>query len=404
MTAATQPQPKDWSELPEDLVVMINERNSALARTRHHHPVPSRPHQYFPFLFLPYEDDKDNRDNHLNGLPSKEFRRMYCPGSSHGWLVVVEENTSSMYLINPFTRAQLPLPPMSKVRILVGKEKVHCNFELGNPSYSRVRKVVLSSSPSSSSSNVVAIAIYGGFSEIGFSKPGDKAWTRFGDFPVMDVLFYRNHIYAVRKSCSREIDIEILVYHMGADITAAGGGGGGPVPKLVDIIKPPEGYQTRWRPYLVVSCGDLLIIERDVLTLLNDKQFDVKTVGFRVFKLCRLRNSSDDNNKTSSSTAWEQIKNLGDRMLFLGVNSSLSLSSHDFPPGSCRGNCIYFTHRHDCVNIKQGWGYDDMAKFDMGIFNLEDKHIEPFPLESSFTGNSLTRLCPPPIWLTPSTI
>ncbi|KAJ4980333.1 hypothetical protein NE237_031170 [Protea cynaroides] len=150
MAAAGEPhKPKDWSELPKDLIVLITERlsayadhvrfssvcfswNSALARSDEliNHS-PSLQHQYFPLLVLPNRL-KDTEDKNrcswgllsltengkiykLHGLP-KEFRSMHCPGSSHGWLVIVDVATPSINIFNPFTRAQLPLPPMDTFR------------------------------------------------------------------------------------------------------------------------------------------------------------------------------------------------------------------------------------------------------------------------------------------------
>lgn len=48
-----------------------------------------------------------------------------------------------------------------------------------------------------------------------------------------------------------------------------------------------------------------------------------RTVGFHVFKM------------DWSGPRWEKVNNLGDRMLFIGLNSSFSLSASDFPGCGC---------------------------------------------------------------------
>ncbi|KAJ4973169.1 hypothetical protein NE237_006343 [Protea cynaroides] len=419
MAAAAQPQTKKWSELPEELILMIGERinlyadyvrfcsvcvswYSAIAKNL----CPSRQHQYFPFLLLPCEDDEeDNSDTcnhhllslpensniyHFRGLP-KQSTSLYCPGSSHGWLVMVEVSNFSIYLVNPFTKVELPLPSLYKFRRVLKNQ----------PPMFGVKKVVLSSSPSSSSllmssqfqsSNVVAVAIFNGLEALTFSRPGDKTWGRItfvGQY-FSDVLFYRDHLYTISGTVNGS-SLQIFVFKLNVDIGGGGDGRGhGLVPKIVRTLQLPKSYNIGWRSYLVESCGDLLLVARDIggNSVPNTNPHEGKTIGFKVFKLC----GGNDNR----SSTWVEMKNLGDRMLFLGVNSSLSLSSHDFP--GCRGNSIYFTHwecRTNHFNVKQ---------YDMGIFNLEDKRIEPLPLQgcTSSTGRHLLqKLCAPPIWLFP---
>ncbi|KAJ4981688.1 hypothetical protein NE237_032525 [Protea cynaroides] len=93
-----------------------------------------------------------------------------------------------------------------------------------------------------------------------------------------------------------------------------------------------------------------------------------------------------------------RINDLGERMLFLGMNSSFPLSAHDFPVSGCEGNSIYFTHHHsfqDCFFVGKAKGYHIRA-FDMCVFNLKDERIQPFP------SHSASRFGPPPFWLTPN--
>ena len=54
---------------------------------------------------------------------------------------------------------------------------------------------------------------------------------------------------------------------------------------------------------------------------------------FEIFKLDFVDNDQ-----------WVDVKSLGDRVLFLGGNHSMSVSTNDFP--ECKRNSIYFTDHY----------------------------------------------------------
>ncbi|KAJ7966925.1 F-box protein SKIP23-like [Quillaja saponaria] len=139
--------------------------------------------------------------------------------------------------------------------------------------------------------------------------------------------------------------------------------------------------------YLVQSGNELLLVNRFLdlqydLNIVGDYSNIVyRTVGFQVFKMDR------------SCPEWRQIMNLDNQVLFLGENSSLSLSASDFP--GCLGNCIYYTDDYSEFNYAGAFG-----KHDLGIFRLCDASIEPLPC---YPLNSYAQLgWPPPLWITPN--
>ncbi|KAJ4980408.1 hypothetical protein NE237_031245 [Protea cynaroides] len=85
-------------------------------------------------------------------------------------------------------------------------------------------------------------------------------WTCLLKGNFLDVLFYKEHLYGVVR---RYTDIEIFVSDV---INVENGGGCPPRPKLVELLKQPEGYcySSSSRPYLVESCGGLLLVAREV--------------------------------------------------------------------------------------------------------------------------------------------
>lgn len=86
---------------------------------------------------------------------------------------------------------------------------------------------------------------------------------------------------------------------------------------------------------------------------------------------------------------------MGGDSLFLGKNSSSSISSADFP--GFKGNCIYFTDDNHDVNDQVQFG---AVSFDMGVYNLDDGMIESLPVPG-YEGHRENLFSPPTIWVMP---
>ena len=86
---------------------------------------------------------------------------------------------------------------------------------------------------------------------------------------------------------------------------------------------------------------------------------------------------------------WKELKNLDNRALFLGRNSSISVKASDF--SGCKANCIYFTD-----NFEKHWSIPGGGGRDTGIYNMLDGSIEPH-----YLGDSLSCITPP-MWVVPS--
>ena len=93
----------------------------------------------------------------------------------------------------------------------------------------------------------------------------------------------------------------------------------------------------------------------------------------------------------TSGRNWYQVQSLSDDVLFLGLNSSLAISSHDYLV--YKRNCIYFT------DVNYNFGLKSAGRpFDEGVFCLDEKKIEPLPTYSS----DLNEVWPAPIWVMPN--
>ncbi|XP_042487856.1 F-box protein At2g26160-like [Macadamia integrifolia] len=382
---------QQWSELPRELLEKVAKSlhlyadyvrfravcvswESALPKTPIHLP------RQLPLLMLPY-DQGSNKPNEFFSINENksyslnfpnEFHSKFFRGSSHGWLVIVDR-TPSICLFNPFTKAHIELPSLSNSN---GFESLY--------------KIVLQSPPFSS--NFMAIAIIGdrqrhlffgwrGRLKLAFCRCGDNRWTSLKERTpsagnYIDVIFYKKQQIIAAKSNGL---FEIM------DITG-GNGNSTPKIKVIQILRPPDSVPLDHNLYLVESNDELLVVSRSVLVS-ECRDYDYRTTGFSVYKLDLIKNSSG-----SFSYKWSEVKSLGDRILFLGLDPSSSFVASDFP--GCKGNCIYFTDDlWDCPLEGGTSRGSDVALFDMG-----DRWIKPlpcYPRELNW---------PPPIWITPSPI
>ncbi|CAI9786510.1 unnamed protein product [Fraxinus pennsylvanica] len=257
---------------------------------------------------------------HLLTLPEASLSRRRV-GSSHGWLILIDESPS-IFLINPITRAKVNLPALSTFpNVLnfdfysVGREYTlrspdadvyNCNLRKMRDSF--IKKVILSHNPYNDS-NFTAFAILNWSGDLAYCEKGENSWK---------------FIDEARSYCEDPI---------GGDMQ-----------------------------YLVDAMGELLLITR-YLELETDPervehQFDnvYKTVKFCVWRL------------DLSGPKWERIMTLGDRVLFLGENLSLAILATDYP--GCKGNRIYFADDYSEANYDGNHGIS--GDHDVGFYNLED--------------------------------
>ncbi|KAG6650934.1 F-box protein SKIP23-like [Carya illinoinensis] len=138
--------------------------------------------------------------------------------------------------------------------------------------------------------------------------------------------------------------------------------------------------------YLYWSSSGLMMVRRDLnyddvdeYDEYGDQIITIETVGFKIFKLDTIVET------------WCEVKSLGDDVLFLGSNSTISFSALDFP--SYKKNCIYFSNTQLNFKIK-GTGRD----LDVGAFSLDEEKFEHF---GAYVGDSKS-VWPYPIWVVPN--
>lgn len=229
-----------------------------------------------------------------------------------------------------------------------------------------IKKIVLSDSPSNNA-RFIAVAILSQSGELRYCKQGDKSWRSVeGVESCEDVIYFDGLFYFVNKyGCVTVCDLS-------------------KTSPVVSVI------ETAWQDggdvhYLVGFDKGLLFVSR-YLDMVYDEELDqpdvmYKTTGFEVFKM------------NWGSSVWKKNTNLGNKVLFLGENSSLCLVASEY--ARCKENCIYFTDDYSASNCDGYWG-----DFDLGIYNLVDRTIEPLVSCPRNSGTGFP--WPPPIWVTPN--
>ncbi|KAJ0462853.1 hypothetical protein HanHA300_Chr14g0508661 [Helianthus annuus] len=393
----------DWSELQPELIESIAHKlkihkdyigfrsvcsnwRKSTSKTPKHLPCqlpwlmfPQQNQQSHLRLFFSLSEDKIYRIS----LPEASFFRRRC-GSSHGWLVYLEE-TPAVFVINPLTRVKHHLPPLCSFPNVVnfsvydvGREYTlktvegdvyTCSLKEMRDSF--IKKVVFSSSPSDKDLDYYALAIVNQTGDLAYCKKGDSVWKFIDDAQAYceDVVFHKGCFYAVSKYGTIAV----------CDVC-----GGKDLPNVSFIHTP---LQVGGDMQYLVSLGDELLLVTRYLELgfdVEQHQLDIfyKTTEFRVFKLVL----NDD-------VMWESVYELDDWALFVGENSSVAIRASDFE--GCKGNQIYFTDDYS------EWNYDGAnGDHDLGVYDLEDGSVAALPCYTRKFYNG--RRWPPPIWITPS--
>ncbi|XP_052520145.1 uncharacterized protein LOC128071305 [Budorcas taxicolor] len=335
----------DWAGLQHDLVIEIAERvpsmesyNSLGAVCKSWRDAATKGHlnqKAFEGPWLMHAEkgeEKGSSPEQQQQEGMREFssvslggktRKIFLPEASkkrclscRDWLLVVAEDEIQACLLHPLSRVQINLPKLNNLPHYDSMISYNLHF---------VEKVVLSADPSSTSDFIV-IVIWGRRNRLGLCKPGDTSWTAMDEWldPFFDIVYCNNKLYALDWD-SRVVtcDVDGQKFHQ-------------------VFALPPQLIPKK---YLVEFWEKFLIVYRHI-----DIQEDFyKTEGFTVFEV-----------NIEDGTSVE-VKDLGNKALFLGYNSSFSIECSDF--NNCKPNCIYFTD--DSMDIYLS--FEEGGGKDMGI-------------------------------------
>ncbi|XP_019165736.1 PREDICTED: putative F-box/kelch-repeat protein At4g12810 [Ipomoea nil] len=337
----------------------------------------------------------------------KNSQKDMCIGSSHGWLILLDES-SEPYLLNPFnqSRIQLPkkftFPHINRVtsECWRGGECIWVSYTSGftrrfGPTEYKwpvlsIKKAILSANPSTHEDFVVAV-IYGNESRIAYCRNGDDEWREIQDgdsYAYFDIACPDGDLlYALGKNGTVEV----------WDLTASS------IPlKKKDRTTQPScpkrfidamiiNYPGRLyaRKFYLVPCaksGQIFLVVRYVGKFVTSDGIVVshpsmvwpyKTIDFHVYRL------------DTTTSAWKTVKSLDNLALFLGGNHSVSMLVSDH--SDLKADAIYFTDNY----WARMYGHYLYGAHDMGVFSLEDETIH------QFLNIDLQKIKPPSFWLVP---
>lgn len=385
-----------WSEVPEDLLRLIANRldtltdqvrfacvctswKSILLSIRPSHSwcllyrFEEEPSELGEkFLFLP-----ERKIHHLEFIPEVLGRSKFR-GCSFSWLVCTDDFSPKISLYNPFTKVLIALPPRYNFPDVIR----YCPPERSHPVYEieiydvddddteidfvatssvhiyLIHKFVLSSSPSKP--NCMVVAIYGTMDyNLAYCKIGDEKWTSIakGRMRYDDIIFRdKNLLYAVT------ITSHVHVFDLSSNS-----------PKLVDTIQPPPPQplpppppeelgqpEPGRRSYLVNTSIGLLLVQRHWLwtgSLYEGNQCE-KTKIFNLYMY------------EPSSRSWRRVENMDENVLFLGLNTGVSIPSSRV--GGYKGNHIYFTDTLLVFSLRTA----RHGPYEIGVYDLDSKSAQ----------------------------
>ncbi|KAM7498605.1 hypothetical protein LguiA_023019 [Lonicera macranthoides] len=392
-----------WSNLPRDLldeienhlvlyVDKVRVRAVCMSWNSHLPKMPNHQTRRVPWLLQSFENNTE-ASHGLFDLFEKKFYKIDLPeaqgklfkGCSYGWLATIGDdlpigcNSPDMYLINPLTNAQIQLPPRYTCHDVADyvADRIDEEYTICHPNGTLcyldaeyinsvwTSKVVLSSNPSHE--DCLVVAIYGDRGYLAWCKCNDKKWKRLPcSLPgaIEDVIFYNGKLHALH---ARGI---LIVFE---NIC--------PNPTVKEIARLPSSIRNYSDVIYLVECSDggLLMVMRLVASHGEEDYLPLRTKMFKVYKL------------DSINSTWVEVRDIGNDILFLGLNTSFSVSSHDFP--GHKGNSIYYTDNSQTFFATRK---EKHACSDMGVFNLGDQSFESLP---GFKGDRKL-FWPPPIWVT----
>ncbi|XP_021757471.1 uncharacterized protein LOC110722509 [Chenopodium quinoa] len=272
--------------------------------------------------------------------------------SSRGWLLVLSK-TKQVSILNPFSGAIIELP------ILKLWNTNHIDFRDFDWHRTILNRFILSADPSTSSDFVVflSVSFSAGTDNLasnlvfwrnnrgaGACSGDGHGWIHVRDplvplgpilpdypyhtqlflsFYCTDLTFYQGEFYGVN------------IFGMFVKFETAKGNPHFHVVAVIDGHVPNmltyDDNETAWFHYLVESSGKLLVIRQvtrqEITTSKRRHIFRFQTIRFEVFELNVMAGELNE------------VSSLGNRTIFLGLNSSFSVeSSRGFKP-----NCIYYT-------------------------------------------------------------
>ncbi|PIA25255.1 hypothetical protein AQUCO_12000002v1 [Aquilegia coerulea] len=336
---------------------------------------------------------------------SKEASESFCCGSSSQGYLIMANRKGGNFLYNPFNQNTINLPQQFMPPKDIAKKWTKKDY----PSYLR-KAVICSQTPNK---ELYILALGSNARVIETCKPHDTEWSVFGadmeededeyedeeeimnrylrqqnntipdeviqddeenKWLFLDLLLYKGMLYGLTVATT------LVCFELHDSSNPLG---------CKELNMLPKGRVIKRRiiygDYLVESGEELLMVHRIRSFVNNGDGAKYTTIKFSVYRL----------HQTNDLFEWVEVQSLGNQMLFLGRNTSISVSTDDIP--GLKGNCIYFI---DDMWPYFAFGIDSVPSLlDNGVFYLDDGHIEKF-----YTPSDSDLIKSQPFWITPSAI
>uniref|UniRef100_M8ARG9 Uncharacterized protein n=1 Tax=Aegilops tauschii TaxID=37682 RepID=M8ARG9_AEGTA len=291
-------------------------------------------------------------------MPLPELPIKNWIGSSHGWLVTMDDK-SELMLLNPITSNTIVLPPvttMEHVKPVLNGDEVLEKYEVFYYDGELPRVV------EKDTSGCIVMLIHQPYGQLSFAKVGDDRWNWLTVCSYYtDCVHHDGWFYAVTEDGA----IDAYNLHEPSVIHKRF------LPKIIQRVSKCHVVQAQW--------GDVLqIIRRQILN--PDREQPGSRKWITEIEVYRV---DFDEQKCVNITG------IGDYALFIGSSTTSCLSVKDYP--DLMPNHVYFTDDDEAAHI---FRKDDPPE--VGIYDIKSNTTVNV-VHPELWMNWL-----PPIWLTPS--
>jgi hypothetical protein len=316
-------------------------------------------------------------------LPEPAIQRRYLIGSSHRWLITVDEH-SEMHLVNPITSEQISLPSVitiEHVAPILDESGVICSYRFSRHtaeanmgpssthSLCELRDYLFHKAHlfyDTSVGNYFVVSIHNPFGQLSFARLEDEKWTWLPPYSLFDDCIYKDGLLYAVTLCGTIITFDIIR----TEVTTK-------------IILDMEGTYTSERVYIIQApWGDLLQIRRPEVWIRDSPNkkatFENVLWVITIYKVC------------IASRKLVEINCLDDHVLFLGHNQSLCSRAEKYP--HLKPNHIYFTDDCKSASAKCKSGFH----LNIGIFHLQSMEM------GEVVSPRMWSKCMSPLWILPN--
>ncbi|XP_010935414.1 F-box protein SKIP23-like [Elaeis guineensis] len=317
---------------------------------------------FAPLLMFPFDPNAGTlsfyspSDDKLHSFSFPEATSTVFCGSSHGWLLLMDQ-AASISLLNPFTRKRIHLPPADEELALASLNRVskvgtrwisHSEdgtltpLGLSDMQQVFIDEAVLSSAPDSGGDFIV-MATLALSTQVAYCRRSDSKWTLLEtNLPcnVKSVTYYDGRFFVM--DCAGEIAV------LGVDFR-------GKVVLLASMETPNGHFNCK----LVESRGVLLLVGL-VIDFVDEENLDLQS-EFEVYRF-----------NPGGERMWCRVESIGDQTLFLSLRSSSNVAGRTL--SKCRVNSIYYSAQNFEANMPVAPG-----RHHMEVVNLADGSSELVP-------------------------